>query len=175
FEKRIRQLDGRVITVRTRITSAGEYIPGVGTKTRRWGGIREHAREGLLREAAVYSPQGPARYAFAEPATGGEAFIPKYGDPRRSLDILDRAASWYGAEVHAGGALAPRPFAERAPAWVVPQGSGGSTAVGVTNVNVTVNVPPTVNKYEVGREIAEALSAYTNRGGTLRQIVRTMG
>ncbi|MEU3112664.1 hypothetical protein ABZ652_01120 [Micromonospora chalcea] len=99
FEKRIQQLDGRVITIRTRITSAGEYIPGVGTKTRRWGGITEHARDGLLREAAVYSPMGPARYAFAEPATGGEAFVPKYGDPARSLGILDRAASWYGATV----------------------------------------------------------------------------
>lgn len=26
------------------------------------------------------TPQGPTRYAFAEPATGGEAFIPKRGD-----------------------------------------------------------------------------------------------
>lgn len=38
FEKKINQLDGRVITVRTRITSAGEYIPGVGTLTRAEGG-----------------------------------------------------------------------------------------------------------------------------------------
>ncbi|MEV5691138.1 hypothetical protein [Micromonospora globbae] len=106
FEKRLNQLDGRVVTVRTRFTAAGEYIPGVGTLTRRWGGITEHARDGLLREAAVYSPVAPARYAFAEPATGGEAFIPRFGDPDRSLGILQRAAKWYGAQVVPGGGAA---------------------------------------------------------------------
>lgn len=99
FEKRIRQLDGRVITVRTRITSAGEYIPGVGTQLRRWGGIVEHAQWGRLREAQIAAPVAPARYAWAEPATGGEAFIPRFGDPGRSVDILQRAARWYGQQV----------------------------------------------------------------------------
>ncbi|PZF98264.1 hypothetical protein [Micromonospora deserti] len=74
---------------------------------RRWGGITEHARDGLLREAGIYSPVSPARYAFAEPATGGEAFIPRFGDRDRSLDILSRAAMWYGQQVvPAGGAAA---------------------------------------------------------------------
>lgn len=99
FIKKIQGLDGKVITVYTRLTPLGEYHPGAGTATRRWGGITEHAQTGLLREAAVYSPMGPARYAFAEPATGGEAFIPKYGDRDRSLGILDKAASWYGMQV----------------------------------------------------------------------------
>jgi TP901 family phage tail tape measure protein len=99
FVKKIRGLDGKVITVYTRLTPLGDYHPGAGTATRRWGGITEHAQTGLLREAAVYSPMGPARYAFAEPATGGEAFIPKYGDRDRSLGILDKAASWYGMQV----------------------------------------------------------------------------
>ncbi len=158
FEKRIRQLDGRVITVRTRITSAGEYIPGVGTKTRRWGGITEHARDGLLREAAVYSPQGPARYAFAEPATGGEAFVPKYGDPRRSLDILDRAAGWYGATVQ------PRYL----PNHVVAGGGGGGGATVINNsVMVNVAVPATANKAEVGREIAGALDDWAHKNGVV--------
>ncbi|SBT63922.1 hypothetical protein GA0070622_0890 [Micromonospora sediminicola] len=106
FEKRIRQLDGRVITVRTRITSAGEYIPGVGTQLRRWGGVVEHAQWGRLREAQIAAPVSPARYAWAEPATGGEAFIPRYGDPARSLDILQRAARWYGQQVTPAGAAA---------------------------------------------------------------------
>lgn len=99
FVKKIRGLDGKVITVYTRLTPLGDYHPGAGTATRRWGGITEHAQTGLLREAAVYSPMGPARYAFAEPATGGEAFIPRFGDFERSVGILDKAASWYGMRV----------------------------------------------------------------------------
>lgn len=66
---------------------------------RRWGGITEHAAAGTLRDAAVYSPRGPARYAFAEPATGGEAFIPKHGPYGRAMSILGQAAGWYGASV----------------------------------------------------------------------------
>jgi hypothetical protein len=48
----------------------------------------------------VYSVRNPARYAFAEPATGGEAFIPRRGNRARSLSILEQAAAWYGAEVN---------------------------------------------------------------------------
>jgi TP901 family phage tail tape measure protein len=67
----------------------------------RWGGVTVHAESGLL-NAGVYSTQNPARYAFAEPATGGEAFIPRRGNRARSLAILEQAASWYGAEVLTG-------------------------------------------------------------------------
>jgi hypothetical protein len=80
-------------------------VPG-GTQLRRWGGITEHAQTGLLRDAGIYSPvPAGARYAFAEPATGGEAFVPKYGDYERSMSILSEAARWYGASVvpQAGG------------------------------------------------------------------------
>lgn len=73
---------------------------------RRWGGITEHAQTGLLRDAAIYSPRTPARFAFAEPATRGEAFIPKSGDYGRSMSILSHAASWYGAHVVPQGATA---------------------------------------------------------------------
>ena len=90
------------------------------TTKRRWGGITEHARDGLLRDAAVYSPQGPARYAFAEPATGGEAFVPKNGDARRSLGIVDQAARWYGHTIMPTGT---------AGAWQAGGGSGTRTVV----------------------------------------------
>jgi len=82
-----------------RWTSTGDLkVPGGTQLKNRWGGLYEHAADGLvnLRDAAVYSPQGPARYAFAEPSTGGEAFVPKNGNPGRSLKILDEAAGWYG-------------------------------------------------------------------------------
>lgn len=61
----------------------------------RWGGIRA-ARDGLL-NAGIYD--GGPLYMFAEPETGGEAFIPRRGDRGRSMGILSEAASWYGAQV----------------------------------------------------------------------------
>lgn len=72
------------------------------SQAQRWGGITYHAETGLIR-AGIYSAQNPARYAFAEPATGGEAFIPRRGNRARSLAILEEAASWYGADVFTGG------------------------------------------------------------------------
>lgn len=67
----------------------------------RWGGIYQHADEGLV-SAGIYSSQNPARYAFAEPATGGEAFVPRLGDYHRSTAILDAASRWYGGRFMAG-------------------------------------------------------------------------
>lgn len=74
-------------------TSVGGY------HVERWGGVTTHAASGALREAATYTPQAPARYAFAEPATGGEAFVPRNGNRGRSLGILATAAGWYGHDV----------------------------------------------------------------------------
>lgn len=97
------------------------YRAGERSNTgRRWGGITEHAERGLL-SAKVYSPMSPARYAFAEPATGGEAFVPRHGDYGRSMGILDQAARWYGGRVVAGGM------------------SGGG---GATSVNLTLTLGP---------------------------------
>lgn len=81
-------------------------VPG-GTQQRRWGGVTEYARDGLLREAQTFSAvNSGARYAFAEPATKGEAFIPKSGNANRSLGILQQAAGWYGHKVMpAGGSV----------------------------------------------------------------------
>ncbi|MEV4521481.1 hypothetical protein AB0J77_14730 [Micromonospora tulbaghiae] len=123
---------------------------------RRWGGITEHAQWGVLREAHIASPQGPARYAYAEPATGGEAFVPRLGDPRRSLDILDRAASWYGATVQRGQTAAPRYVS-----------AGGGATVINNSVMVNVAVPATANKAEVGREIAGALDDWAHKNGVV--------
>ncbi|MEU8158048.1 hypothetical protein AB0B94_30715 [Micromonospora sp. NPDC048986] len=78
-----------------------------GGVANRWGGVYEHAQTGLvnLREAGVYSPAAVARYAFAEPATGGEAFIPRFGDRERSVGIGRQAMEWYGYDVQPKGAL----------------------------------------------------------------------
>jgi polyhydroxyalkanoate synthesis regulator phasin len=100
----LNKVDGMVATAYIKVKTIGniDHVTsntGGGRSINRWGGLYEHAAEGKLREAQVASPMGPARYAWAEPATGGEAFIPRIGDRARSLGILDRAAGWYGATV----------------------------------------------------------------------------
>jgi hypothetical protein len=108
----------------------------------RWGGAYEHAASGLLREANTYSAASPARYAFAEQATGGEAFVPKRGNYGRSMSILGKAASWYGASVVPGR-----------------MASGGGTQTVVHEHHVTVAYPD-------GRKIGELLINDAEHGGS---------
>lgn len=70
-----------------------------GERANRWGGLYEKAATGTLREANIYSAVNPGRYMIAEPETGGEAFIPKYGDRGRNMSILSHAAAWNDASV----------------------------------------------------------------------------
>jgi len=61
----------------------------------RWGNIH-HAETGLLNQAAAWGA-GDTMYAFREPATGGEAFIPKNGDMDRSRAIWEYVGeNWLG-------------------------------------------------------------------------------
>lgn len=85
------------------------------------GGIH-YAAAGLtnLDKASLYSSSSPL-YGFAEPGTGGEAFIPRNGDRRRGRDLLDVAAGWYGGRF-------------------VPTGAGGGG--GATTINNTLTVNP---------------------------------
>ena len=134
--RELRRMLGATISVPVRIPLAGGQ---------RWGGITEHASIGTLREAATYSTRSPARYAFAEPATGGEAFVPKHGDYGRSMAILSQAAGWYGATVSPQG------------------GGGGSSApapvVGTMVVNGTVGM----SVQELVAAVTRELSWKTNR------------
>lgn len=59
------------------------------------GNIIEYARGGVTPAHIT----GQQRMKYGEPQTGGEAFIPRYGDPSRSLGILQTAAGWYGADL----------------------------------------------------------------------------
>lgn len=82
--------------VRTRMVVEQQTVRG-GPREFRWGGIVEHARMGLLREAHIAPPTAPARYAYAEPATGGELFAPRYGDFDRTRRIVSYAVeNWWG-------------------------------------------------------------------------------
>lgn len=96
IEKTLRLLDLRR-QLGSNAAAANAYGGSGYTSGRRWGGVTEYARDGLLRQAQTFSAvSSGARYAFAEPATKGEAFIPKNGDRQRSLGIVDTAARWYG-------------------------------------------------------------------------------
>ncbi len=87
----------------------------------RWGNVY-HAEDGLLRQANAWGP-GDTMYAWREPATGGEAFVPKNGDAGRSLGILDTAAGWYGH------AVVPR---QQAQPMVAMAGGGGTLLADIT-------------------------------------------
>jgi hypothetical protein len=43
------------------------------------------------------------RYRWAEPATGGEALVPRFGDSARATSVLSTAAGWYGMQLGRGG------------------------------------------------------------------------
>ncbi|SCL17732.1 hypothetical protein GA0070616_1346 [Micromonospora nigra] len=112
------------ITGTVRWTSTGDLrVPGgrVLRGVERWGGVWSPTvamAAGGVMQAGVYAPSNPPLIMWAEPETGGEAYIPRKGDPRRSLSILDEAAGWYGAQVTpmaAGGIVGPQ---------VVPAASG---------------------------------------------------
>lgn len=100
------RLKNKLITVRTRMVTHHTITgaPRQGNIPERWGGITTHAAaSGSLREAMVAGPG--TRYQWAEPETGGEAFVPRIGNSSRSKAILSEAASWYGGTVSfaAGG------------------------------------------------------------------------
>lgn len=85
-------------------------LPGGGN---RWGGLYthaatggafEHAAVGTLRDASLYSAVNPGRYMIAEPATHGEAFIPRSGNLARSRAIADYVVgNWLGGSTSWGG------------------------------------------------------------------------
>jgi TP901 family phage tail tape measure protein len=98
----IDKLHGKTVNVQVHYGNTGG--PGGSTASaQRWGGLYQHADVGVLREAGTYpAVTRGARYAFAEPQTKGEAFIPKSGNYGRSMAILSAAAGWYGASVVPG-------------------------------------------------------------------------
>ena len=87
------------------VVSYDNLLPSFASeyRSRRWGGIVEHAAVGTLREAQIAAPAG-RMYGWAEPQTGGEAFIPRFGDINRSRGIWDYVGrNWLGMGGAGGG------------------------------------------------------------------------
>lgn len=62
---------------------------------RRWGGLESYRHGGIPQ--AMYANR--TMYQWAEPATGGEVFVPRNGRPARSVPHLRTAAGWYGYDL----------------------------------------------------------------------------
>jgi polyhydroxyalkanoate synthesis regulator phasin len=94
LDREIKGLQNRIVTIR--VVQIRETIGVGGLAGRRWGGIDYHmARGGAVEAHWTTAPT----ILYGERETGGEAFIPRLGDYQRSMDILQKAASWYGAAV----------------------------------------------------------------------------
>lgn len=95
------------VNITQRFKTTGERIAGAANlifgSVLEAGGYVEHAEVGLLRHANIYAAGSRPMYAFAEPKTGGEGFVPRYGDYRRSTAIIDQEAKWYGGRFMPGG------------------------------------------------------------------------
>jgi tape measure domain-containing protein len=71
------------------------YNAGGGSTVNRMGGLYAFAGGGVTPAHVAHG----TRYKWAEPQTGGEAFVPRLGDPARSRSILSQAAGWYGLDI----------------------------------------------------------------------------
>lgn len=76
--------------------------PWRGVPFNRWGAVHSYKAGG------IHAKVGKGDLIrWAEPETGGEAYIPRRGDSARSKKILDTAAGWFGMRVvpMAGGGI----------------------------------------------------------------------
>ena len=141
-------IDANDVTVRGgKVNVHGSY------RANRWGGLYTPMAAGGLREAKVAPAGSTPLYQWAEPETGGEAFVPRYGDARRSLSILAQAASWYGQQIvpaAAGAARAP----------IASQRAGAAAAPPpITNVRVFLGDEELTSRVRVQIEAASQQSA----------------
>ncbi|MEO3923015.1 hypothetical protein ABGB07_03915 [Micromonosporaceae bacterium B7E4] len=98
IKRDIAGIKGKTITIAMRLTGYTNISGTIAAikKNQRWGGIDYAMASGGAIEA--HHATSPT-VLFGERQTGGEAFIPKNGNRQRSMQILDKAAGWYGAQV----------------------------------------------------------------------------
>lgn len=151
------------ITIKTTVEGIASLGPSASPgainaeRMNRWGGVYEFARGGVTPAHVAFG----TRYKWAEPATGGEAFIPRYGNRWRSVGILGQAASWYGMSLAPKGANQVPPAPARVPYGGAMAPSGGSTPAPAQrgDVNVTFN-RMTSDERTLTREAQQRLGVY---------------
>ncbi|MFI7632419.1 hypothetical protein [Microbispora rosea] len=102
----ISRLQNKTITITATVKGDGSKSVGAGKALHADGAVVDYYASGGLREAHVaqIAPAGTMR-VWAEPETGGEAYIPLAASKRaRSLDILSTVADLFGQELVPAGA-----------------------------------------------------------------------
>lgn len=129
-------------------------LPGLGS---RYGNVVAYAGGGVT----------PAHIAastiekYGEPGTGGEAFVPRNGNPRRSLSVMSTAAGWYGMR------LTP----DQPSAWASRTASSGGGSTFVVNMG-GVTVGPGVSPQRFAREsVKELRKEIRKRGGDAGKVL----
>lgn len=99
------ETDGKTVTANVKVNllagAVSDFQRALGPlfnakgKAKRWGGVHSFAKGGITQ--AMVGKGDLIRWA--EPETGGEAFIPRLGNRSRSLEILKIAAGWYGQKI----------------------------------------------------------------------------
>lgn len=116
----------------------------------RFGGIHK-AQHGLLSTSRMFGRTNRALFAFAEPETGGEAFIARNAPRERSLAIGAEAMRWHRAVV------VPM---ERAATTMAAAGGAGPTQTARPVVNLTARVY--VGNREIRDEVRVVLEEHDN-------------
>lgn len=132
-------VDGNTGPLRGRIREAGNITLNVGVRGKYLdvdrmadGGLIKHFAGGSERHVAQIARPGAWR-VWAEPETGGEAYIPLAKAKRqRSLEILTKVANHFGQDLHPKGQHFATGALISTPAPTYPQASG-------VTVNVTVS------------------------------------
>jgi len=122
-------------TVRISAMIAQGASPGQvnAERVNRWGGINTFATGGIYAHVARRE-----LIRYAEPATGGEAFIPRFGNLHRSEQVAHTAASWLGGRFVSAKELAKGPGAVWGGLMPALGASGNAPAPHMPKVHVTV-------------------------------------
>lgn len=124
-----------------------------GTLTKdRWGGTHIPMAAGGVMSAGIYPASSPPLIQFAEPATGGEAYIPRRGNPARSKQILGTAADWYGLDVVPRGT------------GVTPRGSGARAGLDEDRIGRAVARALAGATFQIDDRRARLATVYARRG-----------
>jgi TP901 family phage tail tape measure protein len=136
---------------------------GLQGRNRRWGGVDYAFAGSGVTPAHIALGE---RIKYAEPETGGEAYIPRYGDHGRALGVLGVAAGWHKATVVPMGSMFHG--SHRALSAASAPSGGGDTII-----NLNVNVAGSVHSKEsLAREIEHTVAKGLRTNSGFRSTVQ---